>query len=1012
MQHHGAATTNSTCPYCGVGCGIVACATDNKVQIIGDKQHPANFGRLCVKGTALAETLKPQGRLLQPIVDGKPADWPLAIETAADRLKKIIAEHGPGSVAMYLSGQLLTEDYYVANKLLKGFIGSSHLDTNSRLCMASTVAGHKRAFGEDVVPGCYEDLELADLTVLVGSNLAWAHPVLFQRLLAAKAAAPHKKIVVIDPRRTATADSADLFLPLKPGTDVALFVGLLQYLDRHGYSECASDDSSEDIHQPLSKDIHCTSIEDIHCLYEDQHQDSSEDIHLKQASSILDTHTTCSMDTLSKYETDCQVNSFEAEQQRLMCGSFRQTSGRRSLFDFALKHCEGLGAALEAGRCWQDLGLLADYCELDLSDLQTFFRWFAGTPRTVTVFSQGVNQAENGSDKVNAIINVHLATGRIGKPGACPLSVTGQPNAMGGREVGALANQLAGHLRFPEELIGVDAKPDAEWLALQEFWQAPALVKSGGYTAVDLFAAIGRGEIKAVWVMATNPVVSLPQADLVKQALVRCDLVLVSDIYQDTDTIALADIVFPALGFAEKDGTVTNSERRITRQRAFLPAPGIARADWRIICDVATALGFGHGFDYRNPAQIFREHAALTALCNDGRRALDLAVCSQLSDAEYDAWTPQCWPLQAAKSARTSDAWTGTSRLFADGRFYTQSGKARFIPLSGKERTGHPPKADYFVLNSGRLRDQWHTMTRTGRVPALMQHQSEPCVDIHPTDAWRFKIKDGDLVELTNSLGLFRARARLTDVQRIGELFVPMHWSGQFAPWSRCDVLFDDTRDPISYQPAFKRGQVQLRKLTVTLELVLFSRERDLLAGLAPFCSYAVTLPHEHMQEYRLALLAPVNELPHLVAQIRQQLIDPVVHDQQPSAGMSECIQVEAPFHWRQAYFHGNELQALLYAGPTVSRLDRQWLDNCFNVAPVESVRRQLLRGAPWEGADCSPLVCSCFQVRQQSIQQAIAAGAHSSKSLGAKLQCGTGCGSCLPEIELLIQNMGRLAAV
>lgn len=890
--------TDSTCPYCGVGCGIHVSNANQNIQIIGARQHPANYGRLCVKGAALAETVKPQGRLLQPLVDGMPADWSLAISEASKRLQQIIITHGPGSVAMYLSGQLLTEDYYVANKLLKGFIGSSHLDTNSRLCMASTVAGHKRAFGEDVVPGCYEDLELADLTVLVGSNLAWAHPVLFQRLLAAKMSNPDKKIVVIDPRRTATAESADLFLPIRPGTDVAMFSGLLAHLARHD---------------------------------------------------LLDA-------------------------------------------DFTRQHCTGLAQTLEAAQCWQDIAQLAGYCDVPVSDLTTFFQWFGATARTVTVFSQGVNQAANGTDKVNAIINVHLATGRIGKPGACPLSVTGQPNAMGGREVGALANQLAGHLRFPSELAGMTDTPDAEWQALQQFWRAPALVQQGGYTAVDLFAAIGRGEIKAVWIMATNPVVSMPQADLVKQALQACELVLVSDIFQDTDTVALADIVFPALGFAEKDGTVTNSERRISRQRAFLPAPGQAKADWQIVCDVAKALGFDHGFNYQSPAQIFREHAALTTLCNNGHRALDLTGCRALSDAAYDAWQPQQWPLPQVGD--------DSARLFADGQFYTTDRKAKLVPLSGQEVL--PSQGSDYVLNSGRIRDQWHTMTRTGRVAALMQHQSEPFVAIHPNDAWDYQLKDGDLVELSNALGSFRGRAQLSDAQRCGELFVPMHWSGQFGPTSRCDVLYDDSRDPISRQPAFKQGKVQLKKLEVSAELVLFSRQTDLLPQLQGLCSYLVTLPHPNMAEYRMALTVPLNALAQLVSLISHQL----TADLHPAAGATlENIAAQAPHHWRQAFVLGDQLQALLYAGPTLPVLDRHWLDQCFANQATTTIRRQLLRGAPLEAGDCSALVCSCFQVRQQSIEQAIRNGASCTRRLGEQLQCGTGCGSCLPELRALLHT-------
>ncbi len=891
-------TTNSTCPYCGVGCGLQVINQSKKPVILGDTEHPANFGRLCVKGAALSQTLNEYGRLIAPQIDGMTTDWPSAISTTAKRLTEIIRKYGPQSVAMYLSGQLLTEDYYVANKLLKGFIGSAHLDTNSRLCMASTVAGHKRAFGEDVVPGCYEDLEVADLVILVGSNLAYAHPVLFQRLMASKAANPNKKIVVVDPRRTATADNADLHLALKPGSDVALFSGLLQYAASHG---------------------------------------------------VLDK-------------------------------------------TFTEQYCNGLEAALIASQCWEDLSELAVYCDIAFADLLELCNWFVENPRTVTVFSQGVNQASDGTDKVNAIINVHLATGRIGKAGACPLSVTGQPNAMGGREVGALANQLAGHLRFPAELVGIDEYPDAEWLALQQFWRAPALVKQGGYTAVELFEAVARGEIKAIWIIATNPVVSLPQADLVKNALSKCELVIVSEIYQDTDTLAHADIVFPALGFAEKDGTVTNSERRISRQRAFLPPIGQARADWRIVCDVAKAMGFAEGFNFERPAQIFREHAALTGLVNGGQRALDLTDLQMLTDAAYDDFKPKSWPMIGGSE---------TTRLFADGRFYTSDRKARLLPLTGR-KVNNAAAEPQFILNSGRLRDQWHTMTRTGRVPALMQHQTEPFIAIHPIDAAKYKVKDGNLLAISNQLGMYLGRAQVTDTQRVGELFVPMHWSSQFASTSRCDVLFGDTRDPISQQPAFKQGKVSLKKLSVTLEIVIFTRHRTLLKLLQPWAQYVAMLPYDTMQEYRLALTRPMHQIADVVASLSQLLQH--INSGNPLQTELQKIEVDAPDTWRQALFEGEALQALMFAGPTLPEFDRVWLDKCFAEPTPLAFRRQLLRGKPFVAADCSVLVCSCFQVRQQSIQQAIDDGVNCTKALGEKLRCGTGCGSCLPEIRQMLK--------
>ncbi|MEA1652722.1 molybdopterin-dependent oxidoreductase [Nitrospirillum sp. BR 11164] len=434
-----AGAVRSTCPYCGVGCGVVAQADG---RVVGDTDHPANRGRLCSKGSALAETLKDGERLTRPLIDGRAADWTQALDLVAQRFKATIAEHGPDSVAFYVSGQCLTEDYYVANKLMKGFIGSGNIDTNSRLCMASSVAGHNRAFGADVVPGTYEDLELADLVVLVGSNSAWCHPVLHQRLLAARAKRP-LRIVAIDPRRTATCEDADLHLAVRPGADVALFNGLLAHL---------------------------------------------------------------------------------ADQDQL---------------DHAwmAAHAEGLEPALAAAR--QTTDQTAALTGLDPADLARFYQWFASTPRVVTVYSQGVNQSSVGTDKVNAIINCHLATGRIGKPGCGPLSITGQPNAMGGREVGGLANQLAAHMRFdqPEAIDRV-----------RRFWRAPNLATKPGLKAVEMFDAVLDGRIKALWIIATNPADSLPRADRVREALRACPFVVVSDCWPN-DTTALADVVLPAAGW-------------------------------------------------------------------------------------------------------------------------------------------------------------------------------------------------------------------------------------------------------------------------------------------------------------------------------------------------------------------------------------------------------------------------------------------------------------------------------
>src|SRR5215210_5179915 len=629
-----AAAVRTTCPYCGVGCGVIA-RPDGRAgaAIEGDPEHPSNFGRLCSKGSALGETLGLDGRLLHPMIDGRRASWHAALAVAAEGFTRIADEHGPDAVAFYLSGQLLTEDYYVANKLMKGFIGSSNVDTNSRLCMGSSVAGHRRAFGADTVPGCYEDLDEADLVVLVGSNAAWCHPILFRRMLDARARRG-AKIVVVDPRRTATGDEADLFLPIEAGTH-----------DRR----------------------------------------------------FIESHTTGFAEALARAREIAPTTT-------------------------ATARATGLPAPA----------------------VQAFFELFAAAERTVTCFSQGVNQAAQGTDKVNAIINCHLATGRIGRPGMGPFSLTGQPNAMGGREVGGLANQLAAHMGFGA----------AEIDRVRRFWNAPRMAEREGLKAVQMFEAIERGEIKALWVMATNPAMSLPRAGAVRQALKNLELFVVSDNVLHNDTLtASPHVLLPAAAWGEKDGTVTNSERRISRQRAFLPRPGDAQPDWWIVSEVARHLGHGGAFAYRGAADVFREHAALSAFENNGARAFDLGGLATISDEDYDALEPMQWPVRASCSPPSMSAASGgegsgvggvqthrqsphpgslrsptlptasrgegdvvampvssSKRLFADGLFSTPDRKARFVapePPALREETS----AEYPLrLNTGRLRDQWHSM--------------------------------------------------------------------------------------------------------------------------------------------------------------------------------------------------------------------------------------------------------------------------------------------------------------
>ncbi|MEM9575271.1 MAG: molybdopterin-dependent oxidoreductase, partial [Pseudomonadota bacterium] len=554
-----------------------------------------------------------------------------------------------------------------ANKLMKGFIGSANIDTNSRLCMASSVAGHRRAFGSDTVPGTYEDLEQADVLVLVGSNLAWCHPVIYQRIAAAKAKRPNMQIVLVDPRRTMTADIADMYLPIAPDGDVALFAGLLSHLAEN--------------------------------------------------------------DCLDKQYID--------------------------------QHTTGFDAALAAARL-TGIDHVSQQTELSRNQLSEFYKLWAGSEKVVTIYSQGVNQSRVGTDKVNAIINCHLATGRIGKPGMGPFSITGQPNAMGGREVGGLANMLAAHMAIenPEHRDRV-----------QRFWNAPTMASKPGLKAVDMFDAVADGRIKAIWIMATNPVDSMPNASAVEAALKACPFVVVSDVQSRTDTIRNADIKLPSLGWGEKDGTVTNSDRRISHQKAFLQAPHNAKADWWQLAQIGKRMGFDKAFNYENAASIFREYAAQTAFENNGTRDLDIGAYAQISDDEFASLSPFQWPKPSKDLSIAGDR-----RFFANGGFYTADRKAQFVavklPKPASKQAG-------FTLNTGRIRDQWHTMTRSAKSPRLSSHIGEPFVEIHPSDAAEHDLKQADLVRVLNQHGEILVRALITDRVRKGHIFVPIHFTDQ-----------------------------------------------------------------------------------------------------------------------------------------------------------------------------------------------------------------------------------------
>ncbi len=884
--------TCTTCPYCGVGCGVIASVdSEKKVEIAGDSSHPANFGRLCSKGSALAETLGDYDRLLYPAVNGKRASWDEALGTVAAKFSATIREHGPDAVAFYVSGQLLTEDYYIANKLMKGYIGSGNIDTNSRLCMASSVVGHKRAFGADIVPGCYEDLERSDLLVLTGSNLAWCHPVLYQRILAAKANRPHMKIVVIDPRETATCDLADLHLPLAPGSDVALFQGLFVYLDRNGFKDA----------------------------------------------------------------------------------------------DFVKAHTENYETALRAAVV-NDLKAVSRATGLPAETLESFYALFAKTSKAVTVYSQGVNQARDGSDKVNAIINCHLLTGRIGKVGAGPFSVTGQPNAMGGREVGGLANQLASHM---------DIENPAHRDLVQRFWGSPAMAQTAGLKAVDMFNAVHAGKIKAIWIMATNPVDSLPNADFIKDALARCELVIVSDIYGHTDTVACADIVLPSTGWGEKDGTVTNSERRISRQRSFLPAPGMARHDWQQLCEVAKRMGFGSGFSFESPAEIFREYAALSAFENSGRRGLNLSALMDISGSDYNDLAPIQWPV-------TEDSPDGTPRFFDAGRYYTDSGKAKFIaPAASVSVTAN---SDYpFILNTGRIRDQWHTMTRTGRSARLSQHISEPYVEVHPSDAGPLGLRDADIATLSSPTGTMQARVVVTRKQRPGSLFVPMHFTDRFTSCGRVDSLVHSVVDPASGQPASKSTPVAARKYDAAwYGFAAISHEDFEGLSIPSEAGYWAKAYTEKGIRIELAGKTPPGDWRAFMVSLLGNPDDLDVLDMvSPVDGQT-----------RMACFQKGRLIALLYTAGVPVAVSREWACAQLSTQPDSARRHRLLAGRPGSDMpDKGAIICACMNVGINEIHGAIAKGCDSVDAIGAATTAGTNCGSCQSEIRTLLKEADLVAA-
>ena len=880
----------TTCPYCGVGCGVLAShRSDGSLVIAGDPDHPANFGRLCSKGAALAETVSLDGRLLTPLIGGERASWDTALDHVASRFKDTIEAHGPDSVALYVSGQILTEDYYVANKLMKGFVGSANIDTNSRLCMASSVAGHRRAFGSDTVPGCYEDLEEADLVVLVGSNLAWCHPVLFQRLAAARETRG-TQVVVVDPRETATCAIADMHLAINSGADVALFDGLLLAL----IGANATDRR-----------------------YIEQHTNGFRDA-VRAASQL----------------------------------SVRQ---------------------------------IAEITGLTQAQLHNFYELFVRTSRVVTIYSQGVNQSTSGTDKVNAIINCHLATGRIGKPGMGPFSVTGQPNAMGGREVGGLANMLAAHL---------DIENAAHRDLVQTFWGAPRIADKPGLKAVDLFRAVGEGRIKAIWIMGTNPVDSLPQADLVRAALEACPFVVVSEVLRTTDTTACGHVLLPSLAWGEKDGTVTNSERRISRQRAFLAAPGEARADWWQITEVAKRLGFADAFSFASAADIFAEHARLSAFENNGSRDFDIGRWAEIDGDAYDSLAPTLWPQTLGGSGR--------ARFFADGQFFTPDRRARFVATVYKAPAVTTSPEWPLVLNTGRIRDQWHTMTRTARTPRLMAHIGEPFIEVHPNDAARIGLAPASLAVVESAHGRAVLRVNVTARQRQGAVFAPMHWTDQYASAARIDAVVDGHTDPVSGQPGLKHTPVRVTPYPAAVYAVAIQRERRP----TPASGYWALAPVAGGWRIEMSDVEPSSSIEVLASGLYSAPLDDL-----------EVVSYadRATGAWRLAAWRGEVLELAVFASAEPVAVSRAWLAEQLTVpAHDHGQRLRLLAGRPGGGQrDRGAIVCACFDVGRNDIEHAIrAGGCRTTADVGKATSAGTNCGSCRAEIgRMLLAEPAKVTA-
>ncbi|MFC0667086.1 molybdopterin-dependent oxidoreductase [Azotobacter chroococcum] len=889
-------TTASTCCYCGVGCGVLIEHDGERISgVQGDPQHPANYGRLCSKGSTLhltgdlaARALHPELRLGKGLVRAR-TDWDSALDHAAVVFAETIREHGPDSVAFYISGQLLTEDYYAFNKLARALVGTNNIDSNSRLCMSSAVVGYKRSLGADAPPCSYEDIEQSDCLLIAGSNMAYAHPVLFRRLEAAKASRPEMKIIVVDPRRTDTCELADLHLAILPGTDVALFHGILHILLWEGWID----------------------------------------------RTFIDAHTE-GFDELKKLVRDYSPAA------------------------------------------------VADICGISVDSLQSCAELIGKAPSFLSLWCMGLNQSSSGSAKNSALINLHLATGQIGKPGAGPFSLTGQPNAMGGRETGSLANLLPGHREAG------NAEHRAE---VAGYWGVDSLPETTGLTAIELFEAVRVGKVKALWIACTNPAQSMPDQQKIHEALSTCPFVVVQEAYATTETCRYADLLLPASGWGEKEGSVTNSERRVSHVRRAVPAPGEARTDWAITCDFAHRLerhlrpGQPSLFDFASPAALFEEYKQLTA-----GRDLDL---SGLSHALIDDLGPQQWPFPAGASR-------GTPRLYADGVFPTASGRARFqadpFRAPQEKREARYP----LTLNTGRLRDQWHGMSRTGTVAQLFGHAEEAALSLHPDELRRRRLASGDLVKLRSRRGTLIVPVQADEAVRPGQAFLPMHWGDRFLKGLGTNVLTLPAFDPLSKQPELKHAGVEVEKVELPWQLFAlvegdvqqrFAKLRPLLEEFA-YASLTLTGRERPALLVKAASAAPPDAT--LLAQIDTLLgLDegPVLAYDDPRRTVGKRVRIE-----------DGRIHAIRLAGETAAR---DWLKALWEEGKADAdLRRWLLAPLstpPGNAGGCKgKTVCSCMNVSDTAIREGIKRGLDLD-GLKQELKCGTSCGSCVPEIKRLL---------